>query len=189
MHYDCHITDKQLRHRQVKLLALKRIIVKNYNSFKKLGGAAADFPLSTYTNTLHTCMLSCFSCVRLFVTLWTQPTRLLCHRDSPGKNTGVGCHAFLQGIFPTCVPHISGIGRQILYHQRHLGSPHKYIMVHLQFPQLSDFPQQNVCTCLLPRKPSTTLFPIGKLLQTSVMCSLRRFTNNVSFLQQPFWTQ
>ena len=23
------------------------------------------------------------------------------HRDSPGKNTGVGCHAFLQGLFPT----------------------------------------------------------------------------------------
>ena len=23
------------------------------------------------------------------------------HEDSPGKNTGVGCHAFLQGIFPT----------------------------------------------------------------------------------------
>ena len=23
------------------------------------------------------------------------------HRDSPGKNTGVVCHAFLQGIFPT----------------------------------------------------------------------------------------
>ena len=23
------------------------------------------------------------------------------HRDSPGKNTGVGCHAILQGIFPT----------------------------------------------------------------------------------------
>ena len=23
------------------------------------------------------------------------------HGDSPGKNTGVGCHAFLQGIFPT----------------------------------------------------------------------------------------
>ena len=23
------------------------------------------------------------------------------HRDSPGKNTGVGCHAYLQGIFPT----------------------------------------------------------------------------------------
>ena len=23
------------------------------------------------------------------------------HRDIPGKNTGVGCHALLQGIFPT----------------------------------------------------------------------------------------
>ena len=23
------------------------------------------------------------------------------HGDSPGKNTGVGCHPFLQGIFPT----------------------------------------------------------------------------------------
>ena len=29
------------------------------------------------------------------------PARLLCPWDSPGKNTGVGCHAFLQGIFPT----------------------------------------------------------------------------------------
>ena len=30
-----------------------------------------------------------------------QPTRLLCPWDSPGKNTGVSCHACLQGIFPT----------------------------------------------------------------------------------------
>ena len=30
-----------------------------------------------------------------------QPTRLLCPWDSPGKNTGVGCHALLQGIFPS----------------------------------------------------------------------------------------
>ena len=49
---------------------------------------------------LCACMLSCFSRVCLFVTLWTVPTRLLCPWDSPGKNTGVGCHALLQGIFP-----------------------------------------------------------------------------------------
>ena len=30
-----------------------------------------------------------------------QPTRLLHPWDSPGKNTGVGCHSLLQGIFPT----------------------------------------------------------------------------------------
>ena len=36
-----------------------------------------------------------------------------------GKNTGVGCCFFLQGIFPTqgiCVSRVSCIGRQILYH-------------------------------------------------------------------------
>ena len=30
-----------------------------------------------------------------------MPTRLLYPRDSPDKNTGVGCQALLQGIFPT----------------------------------------------------------------------------------------
>ena len=36
--------------------------------------------------------------VRLFATLWAA-ARLLCPWDSPGKNTGVGCHAVFQGIF------------------------------------------------------------------------------------------
>ena len=43
------------------------------------------------------CMLSLFSHVRLFVTPWTL---ILCPQDSPGRNTGVGYHALLQGIFP-----------------------------------------------------------------------------------------
>ena len=37
--------------------------------------------------------------VRLFATPWTIPTRLLCPWDSPGKNTGGGCHTLLQWIF------------------------------------------------------------------------------------------
>ena len=39
------------------------------------------------------------------------------HGDSPGKNTGVGCHALLQGILPTqrWNPDLSCC-RQILYH-------------------------------------------------------------------------
>ena len=49
----------------------------------------------------YACMLSLFSHVQFFVTLWTVDTRLLCPWDSPGKNTGVGCHALLQGIFST----------------------------------------------------------------------------------------
>ena len=35
------------------------------------------------------------------VTPWTAATRLLSPWDSPGKNTGVGCHTLLQGIFLT----------------------------------------------------------------------------------------
>ena len=34
-----------------------------------------------------------------------QPTRLFCPWYFPGKNTGVGCHFLLQGIFPT-QPHL-----------------------------------------------------------------------------------
>ena len=36
-----------------------------------------------------------------FVTSGTVAHRLLCPWDFPGKNTGVGCHFLLQGIFPT----------------------------------------------------------------------------------------
>ena len=54
-----------------------------------------------HTCTHTSCMLSHFSHVRLFETLWTVATRLLCPWDSPGKNTGVGCHGPLQGIFLT----------------------------------------------------------------------------------------
>ena len=39
---------------------------------------------------MFVCVLSCFSHV------W-----LLCPWDSLGRNTGMGCHALLQGIFPT----------------------------------------------------------------------------------------
>ena len=38
------------------------------------------------------------------------------HGDSPGKNTGVGCHALLQEIFlPWDQTHDSCTGRQVLF--------------------------------------------------------------------------
>ena len=39
--------------------------------------------------------------LQLFVSPWTVPTRLLCPWSFPGKNTGMGCLFFLQGIFLT----------------------------------------------------------------------------------------
>ena len=50
---------------------------------------------------LCVCMLSHFSRVQLFVTPQTGAPRPLCPWDSPGKNTGVSCHALLKRIFPT----------------------------------------------------------------------------------------
>ena len=52
------------------------------------------------------------------------------HGHSPGKNTGEGCHALLQGIFPIQelhpgLPHF----RQILYHLSHQGSPEGALLI------------------------------------------------------------
>ena len=64
------------------------------------------------------------SVVSDFFRLHLQPTRLLCPRDSLGKNTGVGCHFLLQGILPTQGSNSSLLlGRRILYHPSHQGSP------------------------------------------------------------------
>ena len=64
-------------------------------------------------------------CPTLFHPKDCSPPGSSIHGDSPGKNAGVGCHALLQGIFPTQgsnpgLPHC----RQILYHLSYQGSPH-----------------------------------------------------------------
>ena len=53
---------------------------------------------------LHACTCECVSCSVMPESLWPhrlQPARLLCLWNSPGKNTWVGCHSLLQGIFLT----------------------------------------------------------------------------------------
>ena len=53
-----------------------------------------------------------------------MPIRLLHPWDSPGRNTGVGCHFLLQGIFPTQGLNLGLLHcRQMLYHLSHQGSP------------------------------------------------------------------
>ena len=79
----------------------------------------------SFPSPTHACMVSHFSRVQLFATRGLQPTGLLCPQDSPGKNTGVGCHFLLRGIFPTQesnlnLPHLLHC-RQILYPLSHLG--------------------------------------------------------------------
>ena len=53
--------------------------------------------------SLHSCVCMLSHSV-MSSSLWPHgllPTRLLCPWDSPSKNTGVGCHSLLQGIFLT----------------------------------------------------------------------------------------
>ena len=63
----------------------------------RLSGATQNLSFSLD----HACTLSRFSRVQPLPPCGQQTTRLLCPWNSPGKSTGVGCHFFLQGIFPT----------------------------------------------------------------------------------------
>ena len=47
-------------------------------------------------------------CLTLLDPMNRSPPGSSVHRDSPGKNTGVGCHVLLQEIFPTQVSQIAG---------------------------------------------------------------------------------
>ena len=82
-----------------------------------------------------------------------QPARLLCPLDSPGKNTGVGYHFLLQGIFQT---QGSNPGfpyyRQILYRLSHEGSP----LSHLGSPKEKISSLQSLSRVQLFATPWTT---------------------------------
>ena len=64
--------------------------------------------------------------IQFFLTLQPhglQPTRLLCLWNFPGKNTGVGNHSLLQGIFLTQgLTQVSCIAEGILYCLNHLNT-------------------------------------------------------------------
>ena len=73
------------------------------------------------------------SCIRLFVTPWIVALQVpLCLWDFPGKNTGVGCHFFLQRIFQT-----QGL------------NPHLVSLLHLQADSLPLAPPGKLRSCFL----------------------------------------
>ena len=63
-------------------------------------------------------------CPTLCYPLDCSPQGSSVHGDSPGKNTGMGCHALLQGIFPTqgLIPGLPNC-TLILYHLSYQGGP------------------------------------------------------------------
>ena len=99
-------------------------------------------------NALYSCKHSCVCvcvcvcvcesliCVGLLATPWTVACQLFCPWDFPGKNTGVGSHSLLQGIFLTQGSNLGLLHcRQILYHLSHQGSPkHSYAIPQKNVP-------------------------------------------------------
>ena len=75
--------------------------------------------------------------VWLVVTAWTIAHRLLCPWDFPGKNTGVGCHFFLQGIFPDQGSNLCLLcltyWQAVLYHWATWEAPFIYIHVSILY--------------------------------------------------------
>ena len=91
---------------------------------------------------MHACVLSHFSHVQLFATLWTEASQAPLSMEF-SKNTRVGCHALLQGIFPT-----QG------------SNPSLLCLQHWQMGSLPITP---------PRKPSTFIKPVScRLPETSL---------------------
>ena len=99
------------------------------------------------------------------------------HGDSPGKNTGVGCHALLQGIFP-----IEGSNpgllpcRQILYHLSHQGSPR--MLQWVSIPSPGDRPNSGI----KPGSPALQADSLPTELQTMTTYYFQALLINISYV-------
>ena len=102
-------------------------------------------------NGLHAKSLQ--SCPTLCNPTDCSPPGSSVHGDSPGKNTRVGCHALLQGIFPT---QGSNLGLQYLPHFRQILYPRAAWEAHHQSHYLlSTFPPSTGCPFVLCKVPFT----------------------------------
>ena len=103
------------------------------------------------------CFARLLSHVRLCDPMSCSPTGSSVHGDSPGKNIGVGCHALLQGFFPTQglnpgLPH----RRQILYYLSHQGSPRMLEWVACPFSRGSSWPRNRTGVSCTAGRPFTS---------------------------------
>ena len=92
--------------------------LRTWSVFPSMSAPEASLGLQAGPLIQSVCAQSCLTLCNLH---GPQPARLLCPWNSLGKNTGVGCQALLQGIFPTqgsnpCLLRLLHC-RQILYHR------------------------------------------------------------------------
>ena len=95
------------------------------------------------------------SCPTLCDTMGCSPPGSSVHGISSGKNTGVGCHFLLQGIFLTQGLNLSLLHcRQILYHRVTWETPILHLILAKRFwePLFSSFVCVCVCVCVRERE-------------------------------------
>ena len=115
-----------------------------------------------------------------------QPTRLLCLWNSSGKNTGVGSHSFLQGIFSIkglnlCLLHC----RQILYSLSQQGNPDKLYtyLIYILFFLLAN----KNCIYLVSNFSFKFHFhifakiPFDKVVSNEIVLNLPEYLNGILF--------
>ena len=119
------------------------------------------YPVITYLkiyiyNHIGVCLLSC-SVVSSYSLQphGLQPARLLSPWDSPGKNTGVGCPALFQGIFPTqgsnpCVMSPALAGRLFTISATWEAKLHIYVPLESQQKQDQELTMAQIMNSLLP---------------------------------------
>ena len=102
-------------------------------------------------------MLSHFSHVD---SLWPHglyPTRLFCSWDYPGKNTGVGCHFLLQGIFPTQELNPHHFGSYVIWVTKN--GNHKYSLCTSDNSPVTRWCHPTISSCIIPFSSCLQSFP------------------------------
>ena len=113
-------------------------------------GLPVCFTVHAWPDSFHDARVCVYVCVCARVCLVAQlcptlydpmdcsPPGSSVHRDSPGKNAGVGCHSSLQGLFLTQEWNLGLLHcRWILYWLSHQGSPGEIIKDDFFFLRLS----------------------------------------------------
>ena len=80
---------------------MRKEILSFSTTWMKFEGFMVSEMSQTKTNKYHMHAKSLQLCSTLCNSMDCSLPGSSVHGDSPGKNTGVGCHALLQGIFPT----------------------------------------------------------------------------------------
>ena len=75
-------------------------VAQSWTRLKRLGSSSSSSSSSSRPGLGLSCVSVAQLCLILCDPMDCNPPGSSIHGGSPGKNTGVGCHALLQGIFP-----------------------------------------------------------------------------------------